>query len=179
MQNDEKNFLQSGAHDPEKDIRSLKIAKDLYEQYSKRNKFIDCAKIANRTNFSIEQIMIVRDYIFENCHWRRDGRFRTFDPDYAMAESWGRLIEKNFAHIEPHDVLMLQHELYEITILLQNPDYSVTTAHEIAEQEYNYSKASREYYAKIFSKKKKTSNTDASSLDAKPVNAFLGNNQKK
>ncbi len=38
--------------------------------------------------------MIVRDYIFENCHWRRNGRFRTFDPDYAMAESWGRLTEK-------------------------------------------------------------------------------------
>ncbi len=91
----------------------------------------------------------------------------------------GTIDRKNFAHIEPHDVLMLQHELYEITILLQNPDYSVTTAHEIAEQEYNYSEASRKYYDKIFSKKKKTSDTDASSLDAKPVNAFLGNNRRK
>ena len=156
---DSKNFLQSGAWNPERDIKSLDVAENLYEQFRNRNKFNNCRHIANHTGFSIEQIVIVRDYIFENCHWRRDGRFARFDPNYAMAESWRRLSEVDGVHIEPHDILMLQHELYEIDILLHNPKYSVTMAHEIAEQKYNYSEASKEYYEKLFSKQKeKTSN---------------------
>lgn len=180
QENHEMSTLQSGASNPENDLRSLKKAKNLYEQFRNINKFENCGRIANHTRFSIEQLIIIRDYIFENCHWRRDGKFERFDPNYEMAESWRRLSEKSGIHIKPHDVLMLEHELYEIEILLHHSDYSVTMAHEIAEQKYNYAKASKEYYDKIFSKQRKEGsvNNNLTDREKKSQLAMLNTNTK-
>ncbi len=177
MQDNEKNSLQSGALNPERDIKALAVAEKLYEEFRNRNKFDNCRHIANHTGFSIEQIIIIRDYIFENCHWRRDGRFARLDPNYAMAESWRRLSEVDGVHIEPHNMLMLQHELYEIDILLRNPKYSITMAHEIAEQKYNYSEASKKYYEQLFSRPKReesdSKNSATTETKLQDINAFL------
>lgn len=178
MSDSEKFILQSGALNPDKDIKASRVAERLYEQFRNRNRFDDCNHVADHTRFSLEQLVFIRDYIFENCHWLSDGRFTRFDPDYAMAESWRRLSEVSGVHIEPHDVLMLEHELYEIKLLLFNSGYSVTMAHEIAEQKYNYSEASKEYYEKLFSKQKKKTSNDLTITETKMqnMNAFKEDN---
>lgn len=39
------------------------------------------------------------------------GGYKRFVPDFYMAQSWQRLIEGN--NIQHHDLLLLDHELYE------------------------------------------------------------------
>lgn len=41
---------------------------------------------------------------------------------------------------------MLMHELYEINLLLNNPELTQRDAHFMAEKKYNYSLACKKYY---------------------------------
>lgn len=118
-------------------------AKKEYEAIRKRN--TDIMNICRHTRFSFEQISIVKDYLFFGRHILTTGCTR-FAPDFAMAQSWLRLSERNGSRIQPHDVLLLQHELYEISLLINNPNYSQSTAHSLATKKYDYQTASNDYY---------------------------------
>ena len=63
-----------------------------------------------------------------------------------MASSWFRLSEKSGKNIKQHDRIMLMHELYEINLLLNNPELTQRDAHFMAEKKYNYSLACKKYY---------------------------------
>lgn len=120
-------------------------AERMYKEISKR--MYDYLDIAKNTDFSIEQVQMVKSYIFKHKHYL-DGKILTekFHPTYEIAESWKRLSEKGGKNIKKHDVLLLYHELYEINLLLVHTDMSQNTAHNLANVKYNYEFACREFY---------------------------------
>lgn len=83
-----------------------------------RGRRTDCDTIAKNTQFSYEQIVLIKMYIFFATHDLDYGHER-FEPDFAMAESWRRLSSKDPKHIQSHDIVLLQHELCEISYILQ------------------------------------------------------------
>lgn len=105
----------------------------------------DIVYIAHNTGFSIEQIQLIKYYLFRSLH-TRFGHTSRFDPDYSIAESWRRLSSKDGKNIQKHDVLLLYHELYEINLLLNNTNLSQQDAHKLAEQKYNYGAVAKSFY---------------------------------
>ena len=67
-----------------------------------------------------------------------------FFPDFAMAESWKRLI---IGKIEPHDITLIEHELEEMKLVKMGKTQS--EAHKLASKLYNYDKGVAEFYDKI------------------------------
>ena len=104
----------------------------------------DVSKIANATGMSVNDIQMVKNFIFLEKHDLGGKELEYFEPDYMMAESWQRLIEGKF---EKHDITMLNHEILEKKLMEEG--LSQEDAHLKASQEYNYSKEAGEYYAKI------------------------------
>lgn len=121
-------------------------AESMYREIPKRT--TDYLQIVKNLGgaFSIEQIQVVKHYLFSAKHYLRGSTISSkFDPDYEVVQSWVRLSSKNPRNIRSLDVLMIQHEICEIQILLSNPNMSQKTAHELANQKYNYSKAVYDY----------------------------------
>lgn len=85
-------------------------------------------------------------YLFKQEHDLETG-IHVFDSDLAIAQSWLRLSERNGRNILPHDILLLQHELYEIMLQLYK-GLSQEEAHDIAQTRYNYEEACKRYYIK-------------------------------
>lgn len=126
------------------------VAERLYANIRKRS--TDCYKIYKNTSFSIEQVQIIKNYIFNDSHnINVNGRYmyRRFFPSYDIAESWKRLSETKPDNILKHDIMLLCHELTEIMILLKNPGYIQKFAHDLANEKYNYQLASDEYYRRL------------------------------
>lgn len=135
-------MYESGAQNPNT-LANQKKAAGMYEQIKRRR--TDYINVARNSNLSVEQCKIIKDYMFVNSHELKSG-YRPFYPDFAIASSWYRLAEKNPNNIKKHDIVMLYHELREIQILLSKPTMSQSEAHRLAELEYNYSAACKEYY---------------------------------
>ena len=121
------------------------IAAILYEQFRRRD---DYFTVATNSKFTIEQIQLVKYYVFFEKHYNSDNEFKRFTPSYDMAESWRRLSEHKGKNIKPHDILLLKHELLEIAMLIQC-NISQMKAHEIANKTYNYQQASDAYYMSL------------------------------
>lgn len=104
----------------------------------------DVAKIAENTGYSEAVIQRIKNFIFLEEHDLGDPEPRRFDPSFAMAQSWQRLINGN---PEPHDLVMLQHEILEKELM----DRGMTqhAAHIEASKKYNYAKESDDYYATL------------------------------
>lgn len=117
----------------------------MYEQI--RNRRTDYLIVAKNTGYSIEQIQIVKNYLFKDYHYLNGSTMTArFDVSYEIAESWRRLSERKGRNIQPHDMLLLQHELYEIQLLLNNPRMSQNTAHNMASKKYPYDVESEKFY---------------------------------
>lgn len=86
--------------------RAQEHANIAYENY--RHQRNDCKRIAENTVFTIEQVSLVKVYIFYAYHDLPNG-FKRFYPCYEMAESWRRLSGKDARKIQKHDILLLQH----------------------------------------------------------------------
>ena len=119
---------------------ALKHAELYYQEI--RSFSTDVDKIARNTGLSYDQVMLIKNYLFVDEHYL-EGEIRRFDANFEIAESWRRLAfdPKN---IQPHDILLLQHEMHEYKLILQG--YSQTDAHNKTNQFYNYTKASKEFY---------------------------------
>lgn len=124
-------------------------AKMYYEEIRHMN--TDVKKIANNTEFSESQIMLVKTYLFIAEH-NLNGSFRRFDECFEIAESWKRLAfdKKN---IQKHDITLIKHELKELALVAQGVPQE--EAHVISSQEFNYSKEYKEYYKKLGIKQQK------------------------
>ena len=120
-------------------------AKEKYESIRKQSN--DILYISRNTNFSYEQVSLIKGHIFYNKHILTRKYPDRFDPSFEMAQSWERLSRKDDKHIQKHDILMLYHELAEIDLILKG--YSQQEAHDIASKQYDYSKASNEYYKSL------------------------------
>ena len=131
----------SGARNPEG-----KKAEEHAEMYyeSVRKMKTDIIRIAKNTGFEETQIRDVKNYIFNDVHDLADNGDRRFFPDFAMAESWQRLINGN---IEPHDLTLLKHELEEMKFVKMGKTQS--EAHDLASIKYNYTQEVIEFYDKI------------------------------
>lgn len=132
----------SGALDPDS-VRAQQHADRYYE--SVRHMTGDVDKIAKNTGISKEEISEIKDFVFMQKHDLGNGVLEYFAPNYAMAESWQRLIDGK--NIQKHDITLLRHEQMERSLMRQG--FTQEKAHRLTEQRFNYKKESEEYYAEI------------------------------
>ena len=119
-------------------------AKQMYESIRKQSN--DVYYISRNTSLSYERVSLIKGHIFFNKHVLPTGIDR-FYPSYEMAESWRRLSSKNGKGIQKHDIIMLYHELLEIEYIVKG--CSQQEAHERANMQYDYGKASNAYYRSL------------------------------
>ena len=125
---------------PRSDMRRMVEHAELYYQEI-RNRTSDIKSIAENTEFSAEEVQIVKNHIFFNQYDLGYEFPTSFDPDYDMAVSWQRLIEGK--NIQEMDIVMLNHELMEYR-LMSEKGLKYKEAHDITDKVYSYSKFSRE-----------------------------------
>lgn len=141
----------SGALNPfSKDAR--KHAAQYYE--SVRHMNTDVARISENTGISEAEIAKIKKHVFLEKHDLGGDEPEYFYPNYEMAQSWQRLIDGK--NIQKHDVTLLRHEAMERELM--DKGYSQAEAHRLAEEKYNYSKESDEYYAETNKHHKNRSN---------------------
>ena len=119
----------SGAIDPDSE-RGNAHAERFYEEI--RHRKDDVPAISKNTGISEKDIQKIKNYIFFEEHDLLDGRKR-FAPSCEMALSWQRLISGKYEDV---DVLMLNHELYELNLVKYG--YSQDEAHILTSKKYNY-----------------------------------------
>lgn len=113
-------------------------AQEFYESVRNRNKQHEIVKVSKNSRLSQSDVEKIYNHIFINEYDLEDGRKR-FDPSYDMAESWRRLSEIGGKNIQPHDLVMLNHELMEHDLMAKGMKYD--EAHELTNKTYNYQKA--------------------------------------
>ena len=113
-------------------------AQEFYESVRNRNKQHEIVKVSNNSGLSQSDVEKIYNHIFINEYDLEDSRKR-FDPNYDMAESWRRLSEIGGKNIQPHDLVMLNHELMEHDLMEKGMKYD--EAHELTNKTYNYQKA--------------------------------------
>ena len=113
-------------------------AQKFYESVRNRNKQHEIVKVSKNSKLSQSDVEKIYNHIFINEYDLEDGRKR-FDPSYDMAESWRRLSEIGGKNIQPHDLVMLRHELMEHDLMAKGMRYD--EAHELTNKSYNYQKA--------------------------------------
>ena len=101
----------------------------------------DVAAISRNTGIDEETIQAIKDFIFMEKHDLGEEGIKHFAPDFAMAQSWRRLIEGKY---EPHDMTLLQHEIMERQLMGQG--LSQGEAHRVTSKDFNYQKETTEYY---------------------------------
>lgn len=142
MENDEL-FISgaiSGAITDPYSIEATEFAEKFYGQIRSTNG--DIQRIADNTEFTVEQIAMVKNFLFIDEHILETGIER-FMPDCGIAHSWQRLAYMP-DDIKPHDITLIKHELMEIGLI--NKGYSQQEAHDITEQKYNYQQECYDYY---------------------------------
>lgn len=131
----------SGAITNEESFEARKYALIEYERI--RNDKYDIDKIAQNTGFQRLKIQMIKHYLFYDKHKRDDGSEERFDPDFYIAQSWHRLAYEP-KNIQEHDLILLQHESMELSLVLQ--DYEQSEAHNITNEKFNYSLKAKNYY---------------------------------
>ena len=122
----------SGGLRDKSDKEQDKHAEMYYESIRKRKSKSDIQAIAKHTGFSEAQIAAIRDHIFVNEHDMGDGRIERFYPYFRIAHAWQRLEQGQGTEA---DILLLQHELFELTIMRER-GYDYETAHPMAHEEF-------------------------------------------
>lgn len=110
----------------------------------------DIRRIAQNTGYRKKDIEAIKKYTFID-HARLPDNI--FFYDAAIAQSWQRLIEGK--NIQKHDLTLLDHEFFELTVKDLNPKISHERAHMQAQKLYNYSKEANEYYGNFKKSKNK------------------------
>lgn len=110
----------------------------------------DAQRIAKNTGLSVQDVLAVKHFLFEELHDLEENGIRRFYPDYDIAQSWQRLIEGK--RIQPHDLTLLRHELLEQQLMHDGKTQS--EAHEAASEVYDYAKELKEYRDKTKKHKK-------------------------
>ena len=117
-----------------------KHAKQYYEAV--RHMTTDCKRIAENTGYSEDEIKSIKDFIFMEKHDLGGKESEYFAPNFAMAQSWQRLIDG--ANIQPHDLTLIKHEIMEKELMKNG--YSQHEAHIITSKKYNYKEEAGQYY---------------------------------
>lgn len=133
----------SGAISDPLSPEALEHAIIYYEEI--RHRTDDIMKIAQYTGYTPEQILKVKNYLFIETHILSTG-IRRFDPSFEIAESWQRLADMQ-EYVQPHDKLLIPHELMEMELVTKG--VSQAKAHKETCLEYNYPKATSEFYERL------------------------------
>jgi nucleoside-triphosphatase THEP1 len=84
-----------------------------------------------------------------------------------MAQSWHRLAFEP-KNIQPHDIVMIRHELYEMNLMIQGISYS--EAHEQScKAGYDYPRMSEEYYEQLSEKQNKHKSSEQYNINAQEI----------
>jgi len=134
--------ITGGITDPSS-LRALSHAEMYYEEIRKNH--ADVQRIAKNTGFTIQQILMIKNYLFVDAH-ELDGGFRRFDVSFEIAESWRRLAFDP-DNIKPHDITLLNHELMEMRLVSDGSTQD--EAHTITSRKYDYARESAAYYLSI------------------------------
>ena len=124
-------------------MRALNHAELYYEE--KRKNHPDVQRIAKNTGFTIQQILMIKNYLFIDAH-ELDGGYRRFDESFEIAELWRRLAFDP-GNIKPHDLTLLNHELMEMRLVSDGSTQD--EAHTITSRKYDYARESVSYYLSI------------------------------
>ena len=133
----------SGAISDPSSTRALLHAEKYYEEIRKNHS--DVKRIAKNTGYRVEQILMIKHYLFLDEH-ELDGGYRRFDVSFEIAESWQRLAFDP-EHIKPHDLTLIRHEMMEMRLV--NDGVPQDDAHTLTSRQYDYSRESAEYYKAI------------------------------
>lgn len=115
---------------------------------SVRKMTTDVERIAKSTGFSKEDIQATKNYLFIDKQDLGGLTPQRFDPDFAIAQSWQRLMSGKQL---PHDLTLLHHEQMERTLVTAGMPQD--ESHRLASQKFNYSKEVTEYYAALAQRK--------------------------
>lgn len=98
------------------------------------------------SNTKIDEVLVEKmfEHLFVNKYDLEEG-YKTFAPDYDIAQSIQRLREGN--NIQEHDIILIKHEAMEYDIMKK---YGLTyhRAHEIVAQQYNYAESLKKWKMK-------------------------------
>lgn len=130
-------------NDPD-EINRIIFAESYYQEIRNRDKNYEVKAVAKNSGFSEKAISKVYDHVFIN-KYELIGGYKTFDPDYNMAQSWQRLREGK--NIQPHDITMLKHEKLEYD-LMRKTGRNYNDAHNLTIRKYDYNKELSEYLDK-------------------------------
>lgn len=106
-----------------------------YEQVRKRDSKREISAISKNSGIETERVKQAYKHLFVNKYELANG-YKTFDPDYDIAQSWQRL--RSGKDIKPHDLTLIYHESYEYVLMKSGLSYD--EAHNQAERYYNYNK---------------------------------------
>lgn len=109
-----------------------------------RKRTSDVPIIAKNTGYSEKQIQQIKNYLFIDKHDLGNPEPERFAPDFAIAQSWQRLIEGQPVQ---HDWTLLKHEVYERELVKQGIPQG--EAHKIAQDKYNYKEECLAFYAAL------------------------------
>jgi hypothetical protein len=123
---------ETGALRDKTDGEQQEYAFKYYDAIRNRKYPTDIQKIAKNTGFSEENISLIRNHIFIEKHDLGEGKIDRFFPYWRIAQAWSRL-EQNKG--TDHDILLLNHELDELTIMRER-GYNYPKAHELADEKY-------------------------------------------
>jgi hypothetical protein len=117
-----------------------------YESIRNRKEATDIDKIAKNTGFSSTDIQSIRNHVFVDKHDLGDGKFERLATDWQIAQAWQRM-EQGWAgngqdKYHDVDILLLRHELEELTIIAKY-GYNAWDAHHLAYEKYPWSKIIR------------------------------------
>lgn len=136
----------SGAITDEFSDEAERHAKLYYAEIRKRKDDVD--KIVKNTDgkYIRSQILQIKHYLFIDKH-DLGGEIKRFEPSFCIALSWQRLSSKRKEDILSHDLLLLEHELYEMALIIRG--YSQHKAHIEASRKYNYAGESYKYFERL------------------------------
>lgn len=129
-------------NDPDFEKRGA-FAKSYYDEVLGRNREYEVATVAKNSGFSEDDVSKVFAHVFELEHLFLDGSIHKFDTDFDMAQSWIRLREGK--NIQPHDILLLKHELMEAEIMGTGTTIPYEPTHDKVSETYNYKAALFKY----------------------------------
>jgi hypothetical protein len=131
----------SGAHDPDSD-EADKHAKQYYPAVRKMTGDID--RISKNTGYMPKDIKRIKEHLFMAKHDLGGKEPEHFAPDYAIGQSWQRLIDGK--DIQSHDIVLLEHELMESELMRSG--VTQNEAHDKTNEVHNYTEALSKFLRK-------------------------------
>jgi hypothetical protein len=118
-----------------------------YEAVRNRKDPTDIGNIAEHTGFSEEDVRQIREHVFIREHDLGEGVTGRFSTDWQIAQAWQRMEQgwkgNSQGAYRDTDLLLLRHELEELTVMAKN-GYDYPTAHEKANEKYPWNKKVKE-----------------------------------